>query len=162
MTFTRNLLVSFISCSVMALSAPTMAGNMQTEDSAIGKLEFDGGYPTQSTMTKLLNEMDRVRATEAYLWGIPAAGMIEWKNAQNNVFKIRDGQLVSYITQKQKQGILTPNFTTPYIATFADLSKTGPLVLTLPKGLMAGMVMDVHQRVLQDLGVAGPDKGQGG
>ncbi|PRA72988.1 hypothetical protein CQ065_00750 [Pseudomonas sp. MYb187] len=162
MTFTRNLLASLISCSILALSAPAMAGKMESEDSAIGKLEFDGGYPTQPTMTKLLGEMDLMRATDAYLWGIPAAGMIEWKNAQNNVFKIQDGQLVSYITQKQKQGILTPNYTTPYIATFADLSKTGPIVLTLPKGLMAGMVMDVHQRVLEDLGVVGPDKGEGG
>ncbi|WP_243055235.1 DUF1254 domain-containing protein [Pseudomonas sp. BP01] len=70
--------------------------------------------------------------------------------------------VVPHVTQKQKQGILTPNFTPPYTATLADLSKTGPLVLTLPKGLMAGMVMDVHQRVLSDLGVVGTNKGEGG
>ncbi|MGE8064416.1 DUF1254 domain-containing protein [Pseudomonas sp. NPDC089569] len=162
MTFARNLLASLIACSTLALSVPALAGKAQGVDSAMGPLQFESGYPTQATMTRLLGEMDVMRATEAYLWGIPVAGMIEWKNAQNNVFKVRDGQLVSYITQKQKQGILTPNYTTPYIGTFADLSRTGPLVLTLPKGLMAGMVMDVHQRVLEDLGVVGPDKGQGG
>ncbi|MFR0693554.1 DUF1254 domain-containing protein [Enterobacterales bacterium AE_CKDN230030158-1A_HGKHYDSX7] len=162
MTFNQKLLASVISCSLMAASAQVMAGKMETVDSAVGKLEFDGGYPTQKTMDHLLEEMDFMRATQAYLWGLPAAGVIEWLNAQRDVFKVPDGQLVSYITQKQKQGILTPNFTTPYIATLADLSKTGPLVLTLPKGLMAGMVMDVNQRVIEDLGVVGPDKGEGG
>jgi len=162
MTLDRKLLASALGCVLLAASAQAMAGKMESVDSAIGKLEFDGGYPTRKTTDNLLEQMDLMRATEAYMWGIPAAGMIEWKNAQNNVFKIRDGQLTSYITQKQKQGILTPNFTTPYILTFADLSKTGPLVLTLPKGLMAGMALDVHQRVLADLGVIGPDKGQGG
>lgn len=162
MKLKRTLLASVISCSLIALSAQTYAGTAETIDSAVGKLEFDGGYPTDKTMAHLIDEMDFMRATQAYMWGIPATGIMEWKNAQTNVFKIPDGQLVSYITQKQKQGILTPNFTTPYIASLADLSKTGPLVLTLPKGLMAGMVMDVHQRVLEDLGVVGPDKGEGG
>lgn len=162
MTFSKKLLASAITCTLLAPSLPVLAGKMETEDSPIGKLEFDGGYPTQATMTKLLDQMDLNRATEAYLWAIPAVGMVQWKNAHNNTFKIADGQLVSYLTQKQKQGILTPNFTTPYILSLADLSKTGPLVVTLPKGLMAGMVMDVHQRVLEDMGAVGPDKGQGG
>lgn len=162
MTFTRKLLASAIACSLLTSSLPALAGKLETVDSAIGKLEFDGGYPTPPTMTKLLDQMDLMRATEAYMWAIPAVGMIQWKNAQNNIFKIPDGHLASYVTQKQKQGILTPNFTTPYIISLTDLSKTGPLVLTLPKGLMAGMVMDVHQRVLEDLGAVGPDKGEGG
>lgn len=162
MTFNKKLLASVISCTLLVASAQVMAGKMESVDSAIGKLEFDGGYPTQKTMDHLLEQMDLMRATQAYMWGLPAAGVIEWLNAQRDIFKVPDGQLVSYITQKQKQGILTPNYTTPYIATLADLSKTGPLVLTLPKGLMAGMVMDVNQRVIEDLGVVGPDKGEGG
>lgn len=157
----NTLLAPLIGGSLLAVCAHAMAGKMETVDSAVGKLVFDGGYPTEKTMSHLIDEMDFMRATPAYMWGIPAAGMIEWKNAQDKVFKSANGQLVSFVTQKQKQGILTPNYTTPYIAAIADLSKTGPLVLTLPKGLMAGMVMDVHQRVLSDLGVVGPDKGEG-
>jgi Uncharacterized conserved protein len=158
----KRLLVSAIACSLLAATSSALAGTSEKIDSRVGPLEFDGGYPTQQTMEKLTNEMDFMRATQAYMWAIPAVGMIEWKKAQNDVFKIPDGQLVSYLTQKQKQGILTPNYTTPYIASLADLSKTGPIVLTLPEGLMAGMIMDIHQRVLSDLGVVGPDAGKGG
>ena len=43
-----------------------------------------------------------------------------------------------------------------------DLEKSGPIVVEIPPGLMAGMIMDVWQRVLADLGVVGPDKGNGG
>ncbi|XXD10162.1 DUF1254 domain-containing protein [Klebsiella sp. R445] len=162
MTLQKKLLVSLISGSLLALSAQAFAGTMETQDTRIGKLEFDGGYPTASTMAKLTNEMDFMRATQAYMWGLPAIGIIEWKNAQTDILGIPDGHMASYVSQEQKQGILTPNYTTPYILTLADLSKTGPMVLTLPQGLMAGMVMDVDQRVLSDLGVVGPDAGKGG
>ncbi|WP_434583688.1 DUF1254 domain-containing protein [Klebsiella sp. R390] len=162
MNIRKKILAGVISASCLAMSVQALAGTQETVDTRIGQLEFDGGYPTPTTMDHLMNEMDFMRATQAYMWGIPAVGLIEWKNAHNNVFHAPDGQMVSYLTQKQKQGILTPNFTTPYIASFADLSKTGPVVLTLPKGLMAGMILDIHQRVLADLGVVGPDAGKGG
>lgn len=43
-----------------------------------------------------------------------------------------------------------------------DLKASGPFVIEVPKGLIAGMIMDNWQRDLADLGVVGPDKGQGG
>jgi hypothetical protein len=41
-------------------------------------------------------------------------------------------------------------------------SASSPLVFEIPKGLMAGMMLDAWQRSLTDLGVVGPDKGEGG
>jgi hypothetical protein len=38
-------------------------------------------------------------------------------------------------------GLLTPNYTTQYVVSIAELSKSGPFVIELPKGLMAGMIM---------------------
>jgi hypothetical protein len=43
-----------------------------------------------------------------------------------------------------------------------DLDESGPIVVEIPPGLMAGMILDVWQRVLADLGVVGPDQGKGG
>lgn len=157
-----NVLAAALGYALLSTTLLAQAGTVEKVETRIGQLTYDGGYPDKATTAKLLNEMDFMRATQAYMWGIPAVGMIEWKNAQRDVFGSAEGQLVSFITQKQKQGILTPNFTTPYIVAVVDLAKTGPIVLTLPKGLMAGMVMDVHQRVLSDLGVVGPDEGNGG
>ena len=44
----------------------------------------------------------------------------------------------------EKLGVLTPNYTTPYVVGVADLSKSGPFVVELPKGLLAGMIIDVR------------------
>jgi hypothetical protein len=134
----------------------------ETKDTRIGKLTFESGYPSEQSVKKLYDEMDFQRACQAYLWGIPAVGMNEWRKAHFDVFKAKNGEMLSYLDFAEKLGILTPNFTTPYIVTLVDLEKSGPFVIEIPPGLMAGMILDVWQRVLADLGVVGPDKGQGG
>lgn len=143
-----------------AISAPLLAE--ETENTRIGELTFESGYPSQKTVEKLYDEMDFQRACQGYLWGIPAVGLNEWRKAHFDVFGARSGEMLSYLDFAEKLGILTPNYTTPYIATFIDLEKSGPMVIEIPPGLMAGMILDHWQRVLADLGVVGPDKGNGG
>jgi hypothetical protein len=136
--------------------------NAETRDTRIGKLTFESGYPSKETVAKLYDEIDFQRACQAYLWGIPAVGINEWALAHRNVLKAKNGEMVAYLDFKEKLGILTPNFTTPYIVTLIDIEESGPLVVVVPPGLIAGMIMDVWQRVLADLGVVGPDQGKGG
>jgi hypothetical protein len=131
-------------------------------DTRIGELTFESGYPSQKTVNKLYDEMDFQRACQAYLWGIPAVGLEEWRLAHRDIFKAKNGEMVAYLDFKEKLGILTPNFTTPYIISMIDMEESGPLVVEVPPGLIAGMIMDVWQRVLADLGVVGPDQGKGG
>src|SRR5262245_35770657 len=138
------------------------ASAQETKDTRIGKLTFQSGYPSHETTNKLYEEMDFQRACQAYLWGIPAVGLNEWRKAHFDVFKAKNGEMLSYLDFAEKLGILTPNYTTPYIVTFIDLEKSGPFVIQTPPGQMAGMVMDTWQRVLADLGVVGPDQGKGG
>jgi hypothetical protein len=133
-----------------------------TVTTRIGNLAFDSGYPSKETVKKLYDEIDFQRACQTYLWGIPAVGLNEWRRAHFDVFGAKSGEMLSYLDFAEKLGILTPNYTTPYIATFIDLQETGPLVVEIPPGLMAGMVLDAWQRVLADLGVVGPDAGKGG
>jgi hypothetical protein len=138
------------------------ASPTETKETRIGKLVFESGYPSDQTVKKLYDEIDFQRACQAYLWGIPAVGLHEWAKAHANVFKAKSGQMLSYLDFDEKLGILTPNYTTPYIATFIDFEKSGPTVIEIPAGLMAGMILDGWQRVLADLGVVGPDQGKGG
>ncbi|MFI7838854.1 DUF1254 domain-containing protein [Pseudomonas asiatica] len=148
---------------IVALAAgSTNTFAQETVNTRIGKLTFESGYPSQATVNKLYDEMDFQRATQAYLWGIPAVGLAEWHKAHSNVFKARNGEMLSYLDFQEKLGILTPNYTTPYIATFIDLQESGPMVVEIPPGLMAGMILDSWQRVVADLGVVGPDQGKGG
>ena len=135
-------------------------------DTRLGVLEFTeggfaGGYPTLDTVEKLYDEMDFQRATQAYLWALPIVSYGEWLRAHEKVFGAKDGQFVSYPTSQAKQGILTANATTPYFIGFADLSRTGPLVLDVPKGPSAGVINDMWQRAIYDFGVSGPDAGGG-
>jgi hypothetical protein len=144
--------------SVWAQTTPILEG---ARDTRIGKLEFQMGLPTEKTVATLYDEMDFQRACQAFLWALPIVQIGEWQRAHELVFGAADGDIVIYTTVKSKMGILTPNMTTPYITGFADLSRTGPLVIDYPPGLSAGGVLDFWQRPLFDLGQTGPDKGAG-
>ena len=158
----RNSLIMLTVAGALFISTASESVAQETVKTHIGDLTFEGGYPSAETQQKLLDEMDFQRATQAYLWALPIVNLAEWGKAHKEVFKVEAGQLVSYLSFKEKLGILTPNYTTPYVAAFADLDKTGPMVLELPKATLAGMVLDSWQRSLTDLGVVGPDKGKGG
>jgi hypothetical protein len=134
----------------------------QTVETRIGKIAVESGYPSQESIDKLIDETDYQRACQAYVWGIAIVGIAEWQKSREQISKVRNGQLELFLSFDEKLGILTPNFDTPYFIATADLEKSGPLVIEMPKGLIAGMVMDTWQRSLSDLGLVGPDKGQGG
>lgn len=137
-----------------------------TVNTRIGPLSFTkggfaGGYPTLETIDKLRNELDFQKATQTYIWAIPLVSYAEWFNVHEKVFHAKDGQIVQYNTAKSKQGILTANATTPYAIGFADLLRTGPLVLEVPTGPSAGVINDMFQRGVRDFGVSGPERGEG-
>ena len=128
-----------------------------------GVLEFKpNGYPTDETVVQVREEIDYQRAVQAYLQLLPAVGIMQWYNAH---FELggKTGDWIIYDTAELKMPILTANATTPYILTFANLMDTdGLLMLEVPPGPTSGMINDLWQRPVTDLGQAGPDKGKGG
>ncbi len=158
----KSIKLKLLVASVALASTMAVSAAKTVESTRVGDLEFNSGYPTEATMEKMINEMDFQRATQAYLWAIPLQGVVNWLNVTRNEFNLEEGQLAYYFTPKQKAGIITSNMTTPYVVGMANLSKTGPLVLDIPEMKGAGMLLDVHQRVLSDVSLLGPDKGKGG
>ncbi|RZV34460.1 MAG: DUF1254 domain-containing protein [Chromatiales bacterium] len=128
----------------------------------IGNLNFESGFPSDKSVTKLFDEMDFQRATQAYLWALPIVAFAEWQHSHREVAGAREIDYVGYLSGREKLGILTPNATTPYYLNFADLSKTGPLVVEEPEGLTAGGILDMWQRPAVDTGQIGPFAGKGG
>ncbi len=61
-----------VAVTSMLLSASVFAQETVVP-SRVGDLKFESDFPTQETMKNMLNEMDFQRATQAYLWGIPAS-----------------------------------------------------------------------------------------
>jgi len=131
-------------------------------ETPIGTLEFENQYPSKESMTTLLDSMDLHGATQSFLWGIPIASFANLQHFIRDVFKFDQVDLMETATLGDKLGILTANATTPYIFSTPDLSKTGPIVIEVPAGSIAGMVDDFWQRPVTDLGLPGPDKGKGG
>jgi hypothetical protein len=133
----------------------------QTVDTQIGKLEFDHGLPTKATLSKLYDEMDFQRAVQCYLWGIPIVAMEEFKQAEQQNAGAKSGDIVVYDDYRSKSTILTANATTAYISSVINLSEGGPVVIDYPAGATAGAVIDWWDRPVTDMGLPGPDKGQG-
>jgi hypothetical protein len=140
----------------------TKPASAQTVDTRIGKLQLENGYPSAEAVEKLYTEMDFQRATQIYLWGLPAVGFYGLRQAHRRNFGAQDGEVVLYQTPKDKAGMLTPNLTTLYAFTFWNMAEQGPLVVEVPAGATAGGVDDIWQRPVIDTGQTGPDKGQGG
>jgi hypothetical protein len=111
-------------------------------DTRIGTLEFSNQYPSKETLETLLDNMDFHGATQAYLWGIPITSNANLQHYIDNVFKVRQGELLETTTVDEKRGILTANATTPYIIGTVNLEKTGPFVIDVPEGKTGGLVDD--------------------
>ncbi len=95
----------------------------------------------------------------AYEMAIPIAGYAAWW--KGFLDEAEYGDWVLYDNYDQKSPILTSNITTPYTATYIDLSES-PYYVEIPAGRIGGLVLDIYQRPQSDLGVLGPDQGQGG
>ena len=131
-------------------------------ESRLGDLELINGYPTDETANKIYDDMDFLRATQAYLWALPLMAMYEWQREQRETFGAGNLDYVDYMDYNDKLGLLTANATTPYVIAFPNMKETGPLVVENPPGAIAGGILDFWERPLTDTGQTGPDKGEGG
>ena len=72
----------------------------------------------------------------------PAIGSAQWQNEQHDKFGAGDLDYVDYLDFQDKLGLLTANATTPYSISFVNLAKTGPLVVEIPAGAIAGGILE--------------------
>jgi len=136
----------------------TGSGTLETRR---GVLTFELGQPTEDTVETIYEILDFQRAVQAYLWALPIVAFEEARVNQMRNTGASDGDLVTYEGYRSVGVWLTANVTTPYLIGFADLTKTGPMVIELPEGAGAGMINDAWQRPVTDLGQSGPDEAKG-
>ena len=158
-TFKQSLIAATF---IGAMAITTTGIYAHVINTRIGKIETINGFPTAEAAQKIFDESDFQRASQAYLWALPAVGFHGLHLSHLNTFGAKDGEMVLYVTLKDKAGMLTPNLTTIYAMSFWNLEKQGPLVIIVPVGASAGGVLDIWQRPITDVGQTGPDKGQGG
>lgn len=121
---------------------------------------FHGGFPTEQTIQKAYDDSDLSRAIEAYKFFYPTVsiygtwqGNLDAGTVPNKVLLVLHG--------RPEQLVFTPNSDTPYAGGTIDLSD-GPIVVELPPGPLMCVVNDLNQRYVMDLGLPGPDAGNGG
>ncbi|WP_291144194.1 DUF1254 domain-containing protein [Flavobacterium sp. UBA7680] len=122
--------------------------------------EFVGGYPTEKTIQKAYDDADLNRAIQAYKFFYPTVsgeGLVKG----NDTIKIIPNSSFGTLDTKPGQIGFTLNSDTPYGPIPIDLSKE-PMIIDVPKGPLIVVAMDVNQRWVADMGIPGPDAGNGG
>jgi hypothetical protein len=145
---------------VKSLENASLVGN-EVIATPYGEIHLEHNYVTQGSQT-LFDAMDFQRACQAYIWATPAVSFKQWQVAQAKTFDARAlGDFVVYKTLKEKRGIVTANLTTPYLINFLTLAD-GAIKVKVPAGPIAGAGLDLWQKPICDVGLTGPDRGQGG
>jgi len=148
--------------SLALCTAVAAEQKMETRDTRIGKLVFENGYPDHKTLETLYDERDFQRASQAYIWSLPAISMMAFVNSSQQDLGAKFGDLLHIKGYDDASHGITANATTEYMFGWHDLTLSGPLVISEPMGAMAGFVNDMWQRPVTDLGVPGKFAGKGG
>lgn len=130
-------------------------------DTRIGTLKFFDGLPDPTTVQKVYDNLDFTRGVEAFLSGIPAASVYAACEGLSQAGVKRNGSIgIMADLMDARSLFLTANSTTVYVLMCLDL-KDGPVVVEVPPGVL-GPVDDAYFRWVTDVGLTGPDKGEGG
>jgi hypothetical protein len=128
----------------------------------IGDLEFFDGVPTDATIDKLYDNLDRMRAVQVYLDNQGAASLYAMRTGNARIGADASNKVtISEQLLKPESLYLTGNTSTLYALTYLALEPDSPMVVELPPGML-GFLDDAWFRYVENLGLPGPDKGKGG
>ncbi|MBV8488545.1 MAG: DUF1254 domain-containing protein, partial [Planctomycetaceae bacterium] len=135
---------------------------------------MSGGRPTAEASKNLKQELLFERATQVYLYALPLINTLGMKTGSEEKFGAGYNVLPIWKDRLSATTLITtPNSDVLYAMSYADLGKTGPLVLDMPPR-MQGILLDFWQRPIPgpdiepgrvfagDVGFFGPDGGKGG
>ena len=138
---------------MMASSLTTTAWANTTQDTYLGKLEYQDQTITKKTAALLHRRILLQRATQLVTWAMPMMNfyqlypaMLKNQNMSENdvFFSLCDGYDGVY-------PYMTANVTTPYTIAMSDLSKTGPVILDLPAGEIYGVVNNAWMQPIKEI-----------
>jgi hypothetical protein len=129
-------------------------------DTAIGTLKLSDGYPDSDTIKKIYDNLDQSRALQAYLLAIPIVNQAGMRDSQRKFGPDNQTDVIWEHLVDSKTVELTANDNTVYSFIWLDTHK-GRLVVEIPPKVR-GLVDDFYYRWVGDVGITGPDKGQGG
>lgn len=124
------------------------------------RYSFESGYPSSQTVLQAYADADLIRAVESYRFFFPSvSGLAMFRG--NDAVGLENNRVFGVLDTRPLQTGFTLNSDTPYGPIPLDLH-IGPLVVELPPGPLLGATIDLHQRWVADMGIPGPDAGNGG
>ncbi len=131
-------------------------------ETPIGSLEFFDGVPTDATIAKVYDNLDRMRGTEVFLDNVGAVSIYSVCKGLADAGAEGARRIAVFEQLMDSQTlVVTANTSTLYAYTCTDLANDGPTVIEIPPGML-GFLDDGWQRFAGNMGVTGPDKGKGG
>ena len=148
--------VSALEGEIASLSTP------DTVASPFGDLTFFDGVPLPETVEVGYDALDLMRGIEVFLNAVPGASLVAFRNGLRSV-GLTSPRQIGFTDPRANSGalFLTPNTETTYGITMLDLKAWGPTVVEVPSQSLC-VVDDFWFRYVADMGIAGPDRGEGG
>ena len=131
------------------------------DSSFVGRLEFEGGFPTDETLQRVYDELDFQRACQAFLRNMMGASMWGFRSGMRRDLGFESPRDFAMLHLDANGLVLTGNSETIYGMGFLDLKADGLTVVEVPP-MVLGLLNDLWMRPLGDLGIGGPDHGEGG
>ena len=128
----------------------------------LGTLKFFDGVPTDATVKKVYDNLDRMRGVQVFLDTLGGGSMYRLRAGNRKVGVTKSNQVSVFSKLLDSKPLyLTGNTSTLYAQAYLDTEIDGPTVIEIPPGML-GAINDAWFRYVEDLGVIGPDKGKGG
>jgi hypothetical protein len=163
-TFVTAMLAVAITCSVVAAGqAPDIPAAITTPDkieTRLGPLEFTDGAQSQETVEKVYDNLDLMHGVEAFVNAFQGATTSAIWQGLNQAGIADNTVLVFSELMDAKSLFLTANADTIYFWSALDVTQ-GPMVLESPP-LCLAIIDDMWFRWVTDVGLLGPDRGEGG
>lgn len=130
-----------------------------------GELGFElKAFPDEASAKLIYDEMDKQRATQAYMDFLPTLALNGILKGQIRDFGFKTSSDIGVMPGPgltPSELYLTGNNSTVYAVATLDLKVDGATVVEIPAG-MYGTCDDARFKFLTDIGFVGPDKGKGG
>lgn len=165
-----SLFAALVACAALTLphlaaaqTAPAIPPMLTTPDkveTGIGTLEFKDGVPSKATAEKLYDNLDTTYAFRAFMDNMRGVSIHALRKGMQDI-GVKDNEVLVFSgLMDAKSLFLTANADTIYVMGSLDLTK-GPVVLEAPPKFL-GAVQDHWFRWVTDIGLPGPDRGEGG
>src|SRR5829696_9082487 len=165
-----GLLAATVVCAALvvprltaAQTAPAIPPSVTTPDKVetrIGTLNFKDGAPSAATLDKVYDGVDFAHAQRAFADTLQGVSIHAIRKGLQSA-GVKDNEAIIYSELMDAKPLwLTTNADTIYLVGALDLTK-GPMVLETAPGFL-GAIQDSWFGWIVDLGLPGPDRGEGG